>query len=387
MPQEKPRSKDLGKSKAAADDAAGYAKIDDFLTRFGLAAAFGNALSKTFDLVRNQEKKARDLMEVFQTNPALGDFVLKLDFLKDRVSQWTAEEGPEAPVDTQVFLARILGLLGKPASRNLIVNLSLLRRLKGALPRGEKDRILLLPSEQLKYAIASEAYCEDRGLAHPERAFEAGYHYDWILTLLAEEKGGIKKIPPDLLVYVQAMFNRSLLNARCAYGLAGLTKDFYYEREVFAATHLLGCGRMLMYIAFPKELDSRSWLAFVNECEKLKPRAARFFQLRETERFGFSHSLPAALLSSITGRFPGAEVAIANWKNPFFLKSVDADQYRLATIVGAGVSLAEWIGSNDPPAQLPDYFQPHQITGLKGMGIPEANLKVLGERARKELTK
>src|SRR5687767_9229816 len=74
----------------------------------------------------DEKVRVENFYSILQGNQAYSQMILNVGFLSTRIAEWV-EEDPKRHDKVEVFLDRVLSLLGKVAMRNLVVCLRLNR--------------------------------------------------------------------------------------------------------------------------------------------------------------------------------------------------------------------------------------------------------------------
>ncbi len=280
------------------------------------------------------ETTAHDMGVIVSENQAYLHFFQKLDILQVRITEWLTE--PEAPGQKRdlIILERIVNLLGKHAVRNVVACLSM-NRLAGTLPKKPNDVLTVSLKNQLKFALATEGFCQDHALAHTGWAFVGGYHYDVLKVILTK-----RKAPADVANSLDSVWSQGLKVAQIAYDLGRLLKNFSHDQRIFSAALVLPIGKILMSVLFPKELGAGSWNAFVTEAGKLKGSTQSVFLSSERRRFQTSQAEVSALYLSFFGLLSPIEKAVFFSQEPYYLKNIDRDLFKLSVLLSISQSIA-----------------------------------------------
>ena len=303
--------------------------IEDYLQ----PSVLGKTMLATIKAAVDPDTRAQALVPLITDNQAYTHFLQKIDILQSRINEWNSDEAKTVNKD-RVILERIFTLLGKQASKNTVACVRL-NRMMGVAPRKESERMALNPKEQLKLAIAAEDFCIDQKLAYSGMAYLGGFHYDWLTGLMNKNK-----LPKDAITYVTEVWNNSFKTARIAYDLSRQLKSFKYDHYVFPAALTMNIGKVFMSIAHPKELDGKSWAIFMQEMDKFGEKKPEAMALFEKKKFPFTHNEYSAVFVSWFQILSPVEKAIYHYQDPYYLKNLDIDLYRLAAILSISSTLA-----------------------------------------------
>lgn len=328
------------------------ARLANCITTYLQPAVPGPTLEGVIAVVANHELYPKDLAPAVWQNPAYVQFILRVDFLQNRINEWIAES-PEGQANYPMILTRIFTLLGKQASRNLVACVRL-NRILGVIPRKPGDRMPLLPKEQLKHAIAAEDFCLAKSFAFSETAFLGGLHFDFLQAAFTRSKASREALGAFPVQWLE-----SLRTAHYAYEIGSRLKSFKWNHTVFAAALVIGVGKILMTALYPKELGTGSWAGLHAECEKLKYGRWVQFDLQEKKRFEVTHAELASLAASFWRFLGPVELAIRHYQNPYYLKARSPDQYTVSSIL----CLAHALAVGRP-------FQEVHHRTLKSLGLP-----------------
>ena len=293
----------------------------------------------TYGVIRSlsdENLRAQALAPVLSSDPAYVRYLLAQSFLAERMAEWAAENGEKnAPLGYSVLLERILGLLGKAPIRNLIACARQDRLAKlPAKPENPDDKVSVTPSKELPFALAAETLCQDKGWIHPERAFDAGLHYDWLAALLSARKG-----PPDEKTALASAFKEGLLLAKTAYCLGQALPDMRLGADLFSAGLLAPLGKVVMACLYPASANP-SWAAFAKECDAAGNHQLDHYAFREHRKFPVTHPQLSALLVSFGAVSRGVDKAVAFYLWPEALRHSGADIFQLASALSVAARMA-----------------------------------------------
>ena len=309
------------------------AHLSHCLSQYLIPCVPGITLEKVIELTKNPELYPSDLAPFVAENPAYFQLVMRVDFLKAKVKEWI-EEQPQNNVNYKIILERIFILIGKQAVRNLITCIRI-NRIQGTLPKKPQEPLPIMPSEQLKHALAAETLCSERGYTHIENAFIGGLHFDFLNAILTKTKA-----PRDALNQLPNQWAESFKTAQIAYELATMMKSFKWNEYVFASALALGTGRLLVYAEYTKENSEQSWPAFLAEVEKKKVFPGFFRQLNENKKFLPNAEELSSVCVSVFRFLAPLERAILYVKTPYYLKKINPDLYTVSALLHVSDSVA-----------------------------------------------
>lgn len=279
----------------------------------------------------NPEKRVQDFVSLVLQNQLYHDHALRLGVLQDRIKSWFEDEKLGKDVD-RIILTRVALLLGKGAMRNLILATGIGRLMQNqplALPRKKADKYSLNVSDTLKFANLAEAHCENREWAFTSKAYEAGLLWDVIRARALDQKA-----PKDVLTALDTQWVESLKVASVSYELASTIKNFHFAPHAFGAGLLIGLGKVLMTVQFPKDLGEGSYATFSTEVEKYKSKRLEALWLLEKKKFPVTHEKLASLVAGFSLLYTDVEQALYFCKDPNFLKRTGPKElYQLAVIL------------------------------------------------------
>jgi len=293
----------------------------------------GTTLEEVLSIVHNADLYPKDIAPVVINNQAYEQSILRIDFLQAKIKDWISES-PEGQANYSKILGRIFTLLGKQASRNLVACIRI-NKLLGVLPKKEQERMALMPKEQLKHGIAAEEFCQNRDYAFSDFAFIGGLHFDLLFAAMTKAKAS-----RDALTAFSTQWVESLRAAHFAYEIASRQNSFKWNDRLFSAALCMGIGKLLMITLYPKELGAKSWLGFLAECEKLKFGRWIHFQTQESKRFDVTHSELSSLVVSYSHFLTPIEKAIRYYQDPYFLKKLEPDLFRVSAICNLSSALS-----------------------------------------------
>lgn len=314
------------------------------------------------------------MAQVLEKNPAHAHFLLSLGLVASRIAEWDSSEGALSN-RRELYLERLVALLGKTPVRNLVGCMRIARLSAGRLPTKTGATPTLSPREQLKYALMAEDDCDARDIPGPNLAYAAGLHYDWICALAAAAKA-----PPEVVAVVAEAFAEALQLARLAFRLGRRLKVFKHGDQAYAAALLLPLGNPLMAAMYPKSIGGGSWAQCVTDAAAARaPWALEHFEAR---RFKTSRAELGGLLMSALGLIEGdVREAVGAAAHPRDLDTGPAARARvdLAAVLGVSASLARWAaaGAAGEPS-----LTPFLRTWLTRNGVEREDLHAIAAEAR-----
>jgi hypothetical protein len=314
--------------------------------------------------IGHEATRAEDMAPLIGSDARYRNYLFAQTFLAERMSEWVTENEGQSNRD-QILLDRLLRLLGKTPVRNLIACASLERLVGdpdpkpsgGASQEGpplgpgkDEGKITVMPSRVIPFALAAESACADRGWVHPETAFEAGLHYDWLAALIKK-----RKAPPDEKAALDAAFKEGLGIARMAYELGHRVGSVQHGKFIVAAGLLLPIGKPLMASLFPSSLGEGSWAKFAKSCEG----DACFDRLLflEPALFPVTHRELGCLFVNFGGLLRAVEKAIQFYLEPYRLKGLEPHLYQLAALLSVAARMARATKSDQKLALEPFHDQ------------------------------
>lgn len=328
-----------------------------------------------------EDVRAEDLAPLLLGDSNYRNYLFAQTFLAERMSEWLTEnEG--MPNRDRILLNRLLRLLGKIPVRNLVVCAQLDAMLGDAAkkksggggvpapgPGKEEGKITVVPSAVMPYALAAETYCQDKGWVHPDHAFSAGLHYDWLAALLKK-----RSAPPDEKAALDAAFKEGIATGGMAYELGQRVGKVQHGKFLFATGLLLPIGKALMASVFPSSLGERAWAKFAKSVDLAGELA--FDQLRYTEHrtFPITHPELSSLVVNFGALLRVAEKSIFFYHEPYQLKKLDPDLFQLASLLSVS---ARMVRSKD---RIPPFERFHEIW-LRANGLDEVKLKAAATAA------
>ena len=347
-------------------------EIELLIQQFLCPLVPGPTLESFLEAVENPAARAGDLATIVDANQAYSHFLRKLDLLQPKLLQWQEEEslstpgGPGVtPEVSQKILQeipktqKIIALLGQSATRNVIVAASLNRARGLGLPRLVKDKTVLAPKKQLRFALFAENLCEDKSWAYAPLAFRAGLHFDGLAAII-DDQGAPLRVSK---VYLEEAWKEALKTAQIAYVLGSRMKKFKWASHVFASALLIASGKVLMSIAFP------NWTEFHRETAKLEASAGLFLELKEKKLFPATHAEMGALFMSFSRDFRSTNRAVLHYQKPEFLMKSDPELAQLAWILNLASSLS--VSKN------PTLLNLGELRGLKALGLKATELELI----------
>ena len=283
---------------------------------------------------------AKDLLPLFEGNPALASSILKWDSLQGKLGEWIAEDAVKAPAasagagmagknatngilpgadtaDERKLLLRALNLLGKSAVRNLVASREILR-IGDALPRKAGEKLKINPKEQIPYALSAEEKSEATPGVLPEVAFLVGYHFDLLRAALLRAKA-----PREAIQTLEREWPDFLKDAQFSVRLAATLRDFEEGGLVFSGSLLSQIGSIIMRAVHPGDLGDKSYREFA-KINLTVERADERRWLGEREAFPILEREWALLLIREVGLFPELERLVRYVEDPwFFLEGRD----------------------------------------------------------------
>ncbi|MGK5088186.1 hypothetical protein WDW86_11560 [Bdellovibrionota bacterium FG-2] len=345
--------------------------IKDYLMPSRLGSTLMDIIAHSAD----ERVMVQGLLPLFQKNPAYGQCLLMLDFLSKKVTQWKADD-PEGIDNDEAIILRILGLLGKGPIRNLVASARMNRGRGTGLPKKQGEKMAIKPNEQLRFAIAAEDFCLERSFIHPEEAYNAGLHYDWILNILLTSGASkeIKKV-------VDGFYKEGLFIGKIAYEIARMVPSVKMDRYVFAVGLVLPLGRLLMDQLFPAGKTAggqKPWPSFLADCEVYRPKKRQAIHSLEKSRFPILDNELAALYMTAFELLAPIEKAVFFYKEPYFLREGEPELFQLAMIVSVADALA--CLPRDTPV-LSEHLESFHMEWLGEVGIGEEVLAQIRQKA------
>lgn len=311
------------------------------------------------------------MAQVLAQNPAHAHFLLSLGLVASRIAEWDSSEN-NLPNRRELYVERLVALLGKTPVRNLVGCMRIARLTTGRLPTKSGMTPTLSPREQLKYALMAEDDCEAREVPAANLAFAAGLHYDWICALATAAKA-----PPEVVGVVAESFAEAQQLARLAFRLGRRLKVFKHGDQAYAAALLVPLGNSLMAATYPKSIGAGSWAQCLTDAAGARaPWALEHFEAR---RFKTSRGELAGMLMNALG-FVDSEVreAVSAVHHPRDLDIGFSARVELATVLGVSVSLARWAaagGAGEPS------LSPFLQTWLTRNGLEREDLHAIAAEA------
>ena len=132
----------------------GCSPFSKLVQNFLVPSSPGGTLEKILKSVSDSEAKVQALAPIFLENQLYEQYLLRLDLLQERITQWSSEQEGN-PQKDQIILERILGLMGRLAIRNSAASVRVNRIAGQGLPRKAADHLVLSQSDLLRYAFSS----------------------------------------------------------------------------------------------------------------------------------------------------------------------------------------------------------------------------------------
>jgi hypothetical protein len=331
----------------------------------------GSTCREVFRLAADNIARSEAMALPLRGNQAYEEFLTSLDTLQSRVTAWTEEEAKN-PASRQIIRDRVVALLQKSGTRNTIAAIQLNRLSRTGLKRKKNDRFILSPKEQIRYALAAEEECQNRGLPGAEQCYQAGYHYDVLNAVL-----NARKASNDAKNGLKSSWSEGLKTARVASAIAGALKSFHHHQYVFPASLLAPIGKPLMAIFFPADLGDTAWVKFLASCEKLGDKQYLALWTGQRRRYPISDAELGALVVSFVGLFPEIEPVIAFQRDPQLLRAGDRELYRLAGLISIASALTQLPARSGRAGHL----NAIHLTALKDLGLEPDRLDLLVETA------
>jgi hypothetical protein len=282
-------------------------------------------------------------------------------FLSAHLTQWRAETD-EKEFNSELYLTRILGLLGKVPVRNLLACARQQELLTPEKGLEEDEKIVVVPTQFLPFALEAEKLCQDNHWLAPEHAFSAGLHYDWLFGIIKRSKGS-----PEVRSTLSSAFKEGLKIGKSAYQLGQHLKDFEHGKFLFAAGLLLPIGNTLMASLYPKGGQPQSWSQFSRFCNQAGDSTYDCFRFLEKRKFAVTHSELSCWIASFGMVLSNLEKALFFYQDPERLKSIDYGLYQLAMALSLAVRMTRANGKKFP-------LEPFQTAWMTENKINEALL-------------
>jgi hypothetical protein len=291
------------------------------------------SLDLFFDGLHVSEIRVQEYLAFFEHHPVFLDQILRLDSLKNRITQWNEEEAKN-PERKKVILERIINLLGKTPLRNLCAAVSISRATRSLLVKSKKDRPQFKASDLIKFAVKAEAFAESKSLPNHQEIFEAALVIDWLLQLIRHHK-----LSKEAEKYLEAQFNQSIKAGWIAHLLVSLQKKSKWDRLAFPSMFFILAGRGIQFWLFPRELDQNSYMEFSKKIEK--DYAHDFRMMDECERSRFVHASTdwAALLATCFPRFAEVVPSLFYLSRATLLENTDQKELALILNLAWKISL------------------------------------------------
>jgi HD-like signal output (HDOD) protein len=270
----------------------------------------GRSVKKLLKLSLDPAVYAKDLISVFEENPALVGAVLKWETLQSKLKEWV-DEDPLKRVDERVLLVRSLNLLGKQSVRNLVASQEILR-IQGALPKKQKEKFRLNPKDLIPYALSAEEKSELSPGVLPEVAFLAGYHFDLLKAALIRAKA-----PREGIAAMEREWGEWLKDAQFSVRLASQLKKFEEGGLVYSGALLSQIGSVLMRTIHPSELEAKSYREFL-KTDLGKPPVDLNRLLTEKKRFEILEREWSSIFIREVGLFPELERMVRYFEEQYF---------------------------------------------------------------------
>lgn len=327
-------------------DIAPFARaIHDYLVPYRPGSMGHGGLGKTVkDLLlafSDEGVKAQDLYPIITRNRAYAHFIMSLPMLSARMSDWRDEKIPGRDFE-RVIITRILGLLGKSAVRNTVVAIRLNRIADFGLPKKKNEMVKIATAQQLRFSIFVEEFCVDQHYIHPDQAYLAGVHYDW-LGMILNRRGASREVKN----YFDDVFREGLRTAIFAYTLGTRLKKTPKEKELFASGLLLPIGKMLMALMYPREHGS-TWIGFLNEVDLHGEAKVDALIMKQLSKYPLTSFEMSGLFVDHLQLFKNVEQAIRLAHSPYLIQSADPELSDLAILLGIANRLVQLELSEKP---------------------------------------
>lgn len=301
------------------------------------------------------------------TNDAYCAFIQKLDVLAKRRAEWAAEI-EERPDKDAIIVERLIRLLGRDSTRNVILSIHINRLAKEKLPHSDKDKLVLNPPDQLKFALLAENDRASSNKPGADIAFIAGWHYDIVLAAFRGRGIGSKALEKQ----AEAVFRESLREGKFAEALAEKMNNLELGKYSIASCLLLGLGRLLMEHFFPGDAKGAGWPTFQKELETWTRARATVQILREPRKFIIQHEELASLVISFVGLLRPIERAVRYSGMPSYLKKVDPPSHRMSQVL---------LLTRQMMAQKSYSSNAWQRLLMTELGVPDASVSIMHRKA------
>jgi hypothetical protein len=327
-----------------------------------------------------EDVRAEDLAPLLVTDPKYRNYLFAQTFLAERMSEWLTENDG-MPNRDRILLDRLLRLLGKIPVRNLVACAQMESLLGDAAkkksgaggpapgPGKDEGKITVTPSAVIPYALAAEAYCQDKGWVHPDHAFSAGLHYDWLVALL-KKRGA----PPDEKTALDAAFKEGIATGGMAYELGQRVGKVQHGKFLFASGMLLPIGKALMASIFPTSLGDRAWGKFAKSIDQAGDLAFDLLRYTEHRTFPITHAELSSLIANFGALLRVAEKAIYYYHEPYQLKKLNPDLFQLSSVLAVAARMAR------TKNQIPPLERFHEVW-MRANGLDAAKLKAAATAA------
>lgn len=326
----------------------------------------------------NESMKAQDLYSIITGNRAYAHFIMSMPMLSARMTDWREEKMPSRDFE-RVIITRILGLLGKSAVRNTVVSIRLNRIADFGLPKKKNEMVKIATTQQLKFSLFAEEFCVDQHYIHPDQAFLAGVHYDW-LGMIMNRRGASREVKN----YLDDVFREGLRTAIFAYTLGTRLKKTPKEKELFASGLLLPIGKMLMALMFPREHPS-TWIGFLNDVDLHADAKVDALINNQLPRYPVTSFEMSGVFIDHLQLFRHVEPAIRLAHSPYLVESSDPELSDLAVLLGIANRVVQ-LELSDKPAdkRRPDetvafLFDAAQVAWLANNKISFLDLQKIQE--------
>jgi hypothetical protein len=294
------------------------------------------------------------IISLLSQNQGFEQMMQQVDVIKGRGSQWGQGEAKEGEGISREPIDKIVGLLGRSVVRNLVLCIRMNRVFKKGIPLKPDEALETKPRDQIKVSIALEEFCQDNFVAFSENAFRAGLHWDWLWAYINSDP----KIPKEIHVLYEETLKDSLQVAQVAYGLSGLSKQFPMQQYSFAGGLLLNIGKVIQAIDAGKD-GKKPWKEFIDSISKMEGQRDLAWKLLEPKNYSASHAQLGSCLVSFFKILRPLEKAICFYQEPYFLKGLDPDLYKLSAMLNLAQRCFEsHVYSKDKPlsAAYKKYF-------------------------------
>lgn len=329
----------------------------------------GATLSEIWRLLSNPETADAALIaEALQGNQAFEHLLRTSDLIKKRAASAMEEEEADAS-SPGLDSKKVVAFLGKSATRNALTCIRLMRQTGEGLPKKEGESLTLDPPKLLRFALAAEEFCIDHRIAGSESAFLGGLLFDWIRALAVSEK----TTPKPSIAYLEECWKEAFRAAQIAHHVGAALKTFKYHEYAFPAAIAPFVGQGMMGIL---HLSSPNWGEFDGPRQKEGWHPTHIPALiREQKTYPLTHFEVAALIVSFFPPIRAVEKAVCHIAQPYFLKHVHPDLFRLSVILGISTHLARLPKEARLKTNLETALSPHQLRWLREIEIKLDSVK------------